>query len=133
MNEIIALDRKGLRNFGLTTGGIIVILFAGLLPWLLDHNFPVWPWILAAALWLLAAAAPMALQPIYKVWMKFGAILGAFNTRVLLGIMFYLIITPMALIMRLLGKDALHRTLDDRPSYRVKSKVNPPKNMERPF
>ena len=133
MNEIIALDRKGLRNFGLTTGGIIVILFAGLLPWLLDHNFPVWPWILAAALWLLAAAAPMALQPIYKVWMKFGAILGAFNTRVLLGIMFYLIITPMALIMRLLGKDALHRTLDDRPSYRVKSKANPPKNMERPF
>lgn len=133
MNEIIALDRKGLRNFGLTTGGIIVILFAGLLPWLLDHNFPVWPWILAAALWLLAAAAPMALQPIYKVWMKFGAILGAFNTRVLLGIMFYLIITPMALVMRLLGKDALHRTLDDRPSYRVKSKANPPKNMERPF
>jgi hypothetical protein len=43
MNEIISLDRKGLRHFGLTTGAIILVLFAGLLPWLLDHELPIWP------------------------------------------------------------------------------------------
>lgn len=75
----------------------------------------------------------MALQPIYKIWMRFGAVVGAFNTRVLLGLMFYVVLTPMGLIMRLFGKDTLHRSLDDRSSYRVVSKANPAKNMEKPF
>ena len=48
------LDRKGLRRFGLTTGAIVVAVFGLFFPWMLDLNWPRWPWIIAAPLWSLA-------------------------------------------------------------------------------
>lgn len=133
MNKIATLDRKGLRNFGLTTGGMVLVLFAGLIPWLLEQDLPIWPWVVAAALWTLAIMAPYTLGPIYNGWMKFGTVVGALNTRVLLGLIFYVIITPSGFVMRLLGRDPLHRKLDGSSTYRISSKANPPQNMERPF
>ena len=133
-NVLPELDKKGLRDFGLITGAIVAALFGLLLPWLFDHALPIWPWVLTGALWLPALLMPNALRPVYRVWMKVGHWLGWINTRIILGVMFYLMFLPMGLIMRALGKDPMERRLHTgAPSYRVPSK-NPSKNhLERPF
>ena len=133
MHEIIELDRAGLRKFGLTTGAIVAGLFGLLLPWLFSAPLPLWPWYIALALWLPALTYPTALDPVYKAWMKFGSVLGFINTRIILGLFFFVILMPMGLVMRLLGKDPMRRKPTDASSYRVKSTDNPPEKMENPF
>ena len=125
---------RELRHFGFTTGIILVVLFGMLLPWLLEHRFPLWPWIIAAALWIPAALTPGWLRPIYKGWMKFGHVVGLINTRIILALMFYLMILPLGFIMRIMGKDPMRRKMDKKPaSYRIQSKTCPKENMEKPF
>ncbi len=48
--EIPELDRQGLRQFALSTGAIVAVLFGLFFPWLLDVNFPIWPWVVAGVL-----------------------------------------------------------------------------------
>ncbi len=59
-----------------------------------------------------AVFAPMALLPLYRLWVKFATALAWFNTRLLLGATFYLVITPVGLVMRLSGKDLLDLKID---------------------
>ena len=133
-STIEKLDRKGYRKFGLTTGAIVVILFGLLIPGLFGFNFPRWPWILAAVLGGLALLAPMFLQPIYIVWMKFGNMMNWINTRLILGVVFYGMFLPVGLILRILGKDPMQRQLADSiSSYRVQSQNESRDNVERPY
>ena len=65
-------------------------------------------WLGGAGAWLaLALLYPKALAPLYKVWMAFGHALGWLNARVILGIVFFFLVTPIGLVMRLFGKDSL--------------------------
>ncbi len=73
----------------------------------------------AVALGVLALLAPRLLGPVHKLWMKIADALAWFNTRVLLGVVYYLVMTPTGIVMRLMGRDPLDRTLGDRPSYWV--------------
>ena len=128
------LDRKGLRQFGLTTGGAIVIIFGLFFPWILELNWPVWPWVIAAPLWLLALVHPLWLRRVYRAWMRFGLLASRVMTPLVLGIVFFVMISPMAMVRRLMGKDPMERSLDpNQRSYRVKSTKNPKERLERPF
>jgi hypothetical protein len=133
--NIPTLDKKGLRKFGITTGVIIVVLFALFFPWVFDvTTMPMWPWILAALLWVPALLIPSALRPVYTTWMKIGHAIGWVNTRIILGVLFYVLILPMGLIMRLFGKDPMARKLDKSvSSYRVKSVSESKDRLEKPF
>ena len=134
MHAIPKLDKKGLRNFGLLTGTIAAILFGLLLPWIWKHSFPLWPWIVAAVLWLWALVAPTTLNPVYQIWMRIGLVLGWINTRIILGLIFYILVTPMSLAMRLIGRDPMTRKFEpDRETYRVKSLQNERKRAEKPY
>ena len=132
-HHIPELDRKSLREFALVAGGVIVGLFGLLLPWVFDLVWPAWPWILAAILVALGSVAPMALRPVYKLWMRFGLILNRITTPIIMGLVFFLVITPTGLLRRLLSEDPMARKFDDGESYRVPSKKAPAKNLERPF
>ena len=128
------LDRKGLRDFGLTFGAAVVIIFALFFPWVLDLDWPAWPWLIAAAFWALALIRPLWLRPVYRAWMRFGLLASRVMTPLVLGIVFFVIISPMAIVMRLMGKDPMQRSLDpDHKSYRVKSTKSPEDKLERPF
>ena len=129
------LDRKGLREFGLTTGIAVVVIFALFLPWILElGTWPIWPWIIAAMLWLLALVRPLWLRPIYRGWMRFGLLASRVMTPLILGIVFFVMIAPMGLVMRLRGKDPMHKALDpNQKSYRVRSSKSPKEKLERPF
>ena len=128
------MTKKDLRNFGLLTGSIAALLFGLLLPWLFDHTYPRWPWYIAAVLILWALTLPQTLQPVYRVWMAIGQVLGWINTRIILSIMVYIIILPVGLTLRILGKDPMSRKLDRlQESYRVTSQRPNRNHPERPF
>lgn len=132
--QIPELDRKGLREFGLVTGALIAGLFGLFFPWLLEVAMPRWPWASGGLLAVWALIAPHTLRPVYKVWMRFALILSRITTPIILGLVYGLVITPTAFIMRIIGRDSMARRFDDKASsYRVKSSKSPKDQMERPF
>ena len=134
MHPIPELDRRGLRKFGITTGIIVAGLFGVLFPWLLKAGFVLWPWVLFALLVIMALVAPMSLGSVYQVWMRFGLFMSRFTTPLIMGLVFFLVITPAALIMKIFGKDPMRRELvQDQTTYRVASSKAAPEGIERPF
>ncbi len=133
-NQTQQPNKKQLREFGLITGAIVAVLFGFLLPWLFHHELPRWPWIVAGVLWVWALLLPTTLLHVYRGWLAIGHVLGWINTRIILGIMFYVLFLPVGLVMKLLGKDPMVRKLDKSQStYRV-THAHPKKNhVERPY
>lgn len=134
MHAIPELDRKGLRDFGLLLGSMIGLVFGLLLPWLWGYRHPLWPWLALALLAAWSLLAPQTLAPLYRIWTRFGLLIGKVTTPLILGIVFFAVITPAALLVRLRGRDALRRRFDPAaPSYRNASQAAPKHNLERPF
>ncbi len=134
VNAIPELDARDLRKFGLVTGGIIAGLFGFLFPWLLDTSWVYWPWTVAGILVLWGLAAPKTLGPIYRLWMQAGLLLSRVTTPVVLAMVFYLVIVPVAVVMRAARHDPMARRFEKRvDTYRVWSRKPAKENMERPF
>ncbi len=128
------MDRKGLRDFGLLTGAIVAGLFGLFFPWALGASYPLWPWILFGILGGWALLLPDSLKPVYRGWMRFGLLLSRVTTPIIMGTVFFVVIAPVALILRIGRWDAMHRRLDPEvESYRVPSKETPKENLENPF
>ena len=101
------VDTKELRIFGLMVGGIFSII--GLWPMIVRGDSPrTWALTLGGALVGFGLVVPASLRYVHQVWMKIGHVLGWINTRILLGVIFYGLITPMGLVMRLFGKDSMN-------------------------
>ena len=129
-----SVSTKELREFGLIFGAILVLLFGFFLPWIFDKAFPMWPWWVFAVNWSMAIIYPPSLRLFYKVWMIFGGVMGWVNTRLILGVIYYLVFVPYALVMKILGKDPLLRKLDRKAvTYRVRNNTQEKDNMENPF
>ena len=126
-------DRAQLRNFGLIVGGIFGAI--GLWPAIVrGGNARLWVVGLAVALILPALVAPRALAPAHRAWMALGHALGWINTRVVLGLIFFGLITPMGLVLRLARRDPMQRTFDpDATTYRVPRRPRPGAHMLRQF
>lgn len=102
------------RFFGLTF--FVVFLIIAL--WPLLHSGAVSLPFLGIALGFLGISlvAPALLGPLNRLWLKFGTLLHSITSPIILGIMFFLVILPIGLIMRLLGKDFLRLRFDDSAS-----------------
>jgi len=131
--EIPVLDKAGLRQFGLTTGAIVAVLFGLAFPYFLELSWPTWPWIVFAILGVWAIVAPDSLGPVYRGWMRFGMLLGKITTPIILTLLFLIAILPGALIMRLLRNDPMRRSFDESTSYRITAKQPSSKNLEKPY
>ena len=133
-HEIPELDNAGLRKFGITTGCIVAILFGFVLPWLFDFSRPLWPFIVAAVLILWGLIAPATLNTVYRVWMRFGLLLGSITSPIVLSVVFFAVFVPIALFFRVTGRDALSRQIDEKStSYRIKVEKPKLENLEKPF
>ena len=77
------------------------------MPKLTGHEFRLWTLFIGIALLIIGSFKPNKLLYPYKVWMKIGYLLGWFNSRIILSIIFFLILQPIALIMKLTGYDPL--------------------------
>ena len=124
-----------LSQFGLLFSLILVTLFGLTLPWLFDAHWPTWPWLIAGGMVTFAIIWPGGLLPIYRIWMRFGLIAGFVNTRIIMFLLFYGVFAPVALLMRIAGRDALaRRTYNEKmSSYRVSSIRRPKDHFERPY
>jgi hypothetical protein len=123
-----------LRNFGLLTGGLAAAIFGFLFPCLRHRAIPAWPWLACAILWIAALAAPRALKHPFRAWTAFGWALGWINSRVIMTIVFYLLVVPLGVVMRLAGRDRMARSFDpDSASYRVVSRHTSRESMDKPY
>jgi len=94
-------------KFGFMFAGIFVLLSAYAL-YRGAGNFKVYGWLMAGAIvGLVALAAPTLLSPFNKAWMKLGDLMGKVVSPVVLGLIFFVLITPVALMTRLFGRDEL--------------------------
>lgn len=104
----MSADRREIRKFAVPIA--VLLLAIGLFALWREKSFA-WP-LVGISAFLVSAAylLPVILRPLYVPWMLLAAILGWVMTRVLLTLTFYCMITPIGLVMRLFGKDSLHRT-----------------------
>ena len=105
------IERGTDRGFGLVMATVLVIV--GLWPLVFGEGYVrVWALIVAALLLIAAVAIPRILKPLNTVWLKFGLLLSRVVNPIVLGLMFYVVITPFGLALRLLGKDLLRLRRD---------------------
>ena len=128
------LDEKGLRQFGLTTGALVAVLFGLFFPWVFELGFPLWPWIVFGLLAAWALVAPLSIKPLYRGWMHIGILLSRITTPIIMGAAFIFAIVPVSVILKFTRWDPMKRKFDDDvTTYRVES-VKPTKDsLERPF
>ena len=127
--QIVNASRQ-LRSFGLTVGGIFAVL--GIFPRVVRQVEPRWSLIvLGGILMLLAVVLPQSLHWPHKGWMAVGNALGWINSRIILGLVFYIVVTPIGVVRRWLGKDSMGRRFSpDAASYRIPRKPRPPVHLE---
>ena len=116
LTDRIDPSRKNVRKFGILFG-VLGLLFAG---FLMYRSNPHWYFAGAAGglFFLGAFAGYPVLRPLYFGWMAFAAALAWVNTRILLGLFYYLILTPVGVVIRLSGKDLLGERIDrSAPTY----------------
>jgi hypothetical protein len=107
---------RELRQFGITIAAALCLIGG----WLWWKESPWYGYLVAAAAALLAAALlmPRLLKPFQRCWMVLGLCMGLVVTGVLMTVLFYLVVTPLGLLMRLRGRDPLKRSFDrDAESY----------------
>ena len=93
------------RSFGLLF--FIVFLAISLWPLKSQEDLRLWAFILALIFFVLGILNSKFLTPLNKLWMKFGIFLGSIISPVVMGVVFFMVVTPVGLIMRFLGKDLL--------------------------
>ena len=120
MKEIIS--KKQLREFGLLIGFGFPLLIGWLIPALMGHEFRAWTlWVGFIGL-LFGINSPRLLYYPYKFWIKLGLTLGWVNSRIILGIVYIIILIPIAFVMRLFGYDPLRTKQSEEETYRENRK-----------
>ena len=126
------IPKKTLREFGLLIGIVFPFLIGWALPLIGGHSFRTWTLWLGIISLILAISKPILLLYPYRAWMKLGHILGWVNSRIILGLVFLIVLQPIALIMRILGHDPLRTKKIAQKSYR-EIKTNHKVNLKKIF
>ena len=127
------ITSRQLRSFGFTVGGIFALI--GFWPLVVRREDPRW-WAMVVAGFLLVPAAvfPRSLVWVYKGWMVVGHVLGWINTRIILGAVFYIVVTPTGIIRSWLGNDSMGKQLrPDLDSYRIVRKPRPASHLTKQY
>ena len=111
--------------------GIVFFLFfliVSIFPLFKDGNIRIWSLIIAIIFLILGLSNSKALTPLNKIWFKFGILLGNFVSPIVMGVVFFAIVTPTSLIMKILGKNLLNLKKGNKKTYwidksEIKSKM----------
>ena len=103
------------RNFGIVFS--IVFLIIALWPLLSQNDIRIWSLIISGIFLVLGLINSKLLLPLNKIWFKFGIFLGNFIAPIVMGIIYFMVVTPTGLIMKMLGKDLLNLKKDDKDTY----------------
>ncbi|MDB4216484.1 SxtJ family membrane protein [Candidatus Pelagibacter sp.] len=114
------------RNFGVVF--FIFFLIVSIFPLFKDENIRIWAVVVAIIFLILGLLNSSVLSPLNRIWFKFGILLGSFVSPIVMGIVFFAIVTPTSLIMKVLGKNLLNLKKDNKKTYwiersKIKSKM----------
>tara|TARA_B100000941_G_C28349858_1_gene471251 strand:- start:27 stop:410 length:384 start_codon:yes stop_codon:yes gene_type:complete len=118
------------RNFGLVF--FIVFLLIAFYPFLKGNDLRIWSLLISIIFLILGLINSKILTPLNKLWFKFGLFLGKIITPLIMGIIFFIIVTPIGVIMRLLKKDLLNLKYNQKKTYWI-DKVGPKSKMKNQF
>jgi len=118
------------RNFGITF--FIIFLIISFWPLLDDNQIRIWSIIISIIFLILGILNSKILTPLNTVWFKFGLILGKVVSPIVMGIVFFVVVTPIAIFMRILGKDLLNLKYNNNKSYWIE-KGGPKSKMKNQF
>ena len=118
------------RSFGIVF--FVFFLIVSVWPIQYDGNIRIWSLIVSVIFLLLGIANSNILTPLNKLWFKFGLLLGKIISPIVMGVIFFLVVTPTGLIMRILGKDLLNLKKNNFKTYWV-AKNNENNNMKNQF
>lgn len=111
----INTSTRELKKLGLAF--LIVLGIIGSLFWWKERPYWFYFWGIGLLLGLCGLVWPKGLRPFYRVWMSLAIIINFFIIRAILILLYYLVVTPTGLILKVLGRDFLDRKLKDRPTY----------------
>ena len=118
------------RNFGIVF--FIVFLLIALYPLTYGGEIRIWSVLISLIFLILGLLNSKLLSPLNKLWFKFGIFLGKIVSPLIMGIIFFLVVTPIGFIMRLLGKDVLNLKFNKNRSYWIE-KNGPKSRMKNQF
>ena len=118
------------RSFGIVF--FVVFLLIALFPLTYSGEIRIWSIIISLTFLTLGLLNSKILTPFNKIWFKFGIFLGKIISPVIMGIIFFLVVTPIGLIMRLLGKDVLNLKYNNKKTYWIE-KNGPKSRMKNQF
>ncbi|ARJ49236.1 SxtJ family membrane protein [Candidatus Pelagibacter sp. RS40] len=106
------------RSFGLVF--FIVFLIISTYPLLNDQNIRIWSLIVSLIFLILGLINSNLLLPLNKIWFKFGILLGKIFSPIVMGMIFFFVVTPIALLMKIFKKDILNLKFNKNKSYWIK-------------
>ena len=106
------------KNFGIVF--CIIFFVIGLYPLLFDNNLKIWSLLLSVIFLLLALINSSILTPLNLLWFKFGVMLGKIVTPIIMAFVFFVIVTPIGLTMKIFNKDLLKLRKKNIKSYWIK-------------
>lgn len=118
------------RSFGIVF--FIVFLLIALYPLLKDNDLRIWSLIISFIFLILGLINSKILTPLNRLWFKFGLLLGKFISPLIMGIIFFIVVTPIGIIMRLLKKDLLNLKYNKKETYWI-DKSGPKSKMKNQF
>ena len=118
------------RSFGLVF--FIVFLLIAFYPLINQEDIRIWSVLISLLFLILGIINSKILTPLNKVWFKFGIFLGKLISPVVMGIIFFLVVTPIAFLMRMLNKDLLNLKFNKKSSYWIE-KTDPKSTMKNQF
>jgi hypothetical protein len=119
------------RNFGLVF--FIIFLILGLWPITNGEEIRIWLILLAFIFLILGIVESKLLSPLNRLWFKFGIMLGAIVAPIVMGAIFFIVVTPIGIVMSIIGKDLLNIKHDKKKeTYWIKL-IKPTGSMKRQF
>jgi len=109
------------RSFGIVF--FLFFLIISIFPLFKDEGIKIWAVIVAIIFLILGLLNSPALSPLNKIWFKFGVLLGNFISPIVMGLVFFTVVTPTAIIMRSFGKDLLNLKKNNKKSYWIEKSL----------
>ena len=118
------------RSFGIVF--FVVFLLIALYPLLKDSDLRIWSLLISFIFLALGLSNSNLLTPLNKLWFKFGLFLGKIISPLIMGLIFFFVVTPIGIIMRLFKKDLLNLNFNKKESYWIE-KTDPKSKMNNQF
>ena len=119
------------RNFGLVF--FIIFLILGLWPITNGEEIRIWLILLAFIFLILGIMESKLLSPLNRLWFKFGMMLGAIVAPIVMGAIFFIVVTPIGIVMSIIGKDLLNKKHDKKKETYWIKRIKPTGSMKRQF